>query len=370
MPKIKGDAVLKATVYKTVRALMELTCTEQFTVKLQQFMAAAKEDPKTADFACYFEREYASRPEVWAYCYRFGLKVHHNMHLEAMHRVIKHVHLQGIKVRRLDKSIHALMRFLRTKMSDRLLKLHKGKWTRHVGGIRKRHEASLSLNASSCSCLEQNLVYTVQGNNDNTYTVRQADAVPHQQKTCPLLCRDCAVCVHAFSCTCTDSALRNTICKHIHLVMRTYSPVCHFTTAAVPLTNAPMEEQNDAEISTDEPLVPDIGSEVLPASEQASLPDVSESQAIMMQITGDGQQSSDVASCIATADAAWGVVRAAMEANAAIAQTAAEYMTRLKCLVTALGTKPEVPRLPSLQMHCEPANKKAAKQRCFRSVLF
>jgi len=100
-------------------------------------------------------------------------------------------------------------------------------------------------------------------------------------------------------------------------VMRTYSPVCHFTTAAVPLTNALIEEQkknlffaqklNDAEISTDEPSVPDIGSEVLPASEQALLPDVSESQAIMMQITGDGQQSSDVASCIATADAAWGV---------------------------------------------------------------
>jgi len=152
---------------------MELTCTEQFAMKLQQFMAAAKEDPKTADFACYFEREYASRPEVWAYCHRFGLKVHHNMHLEAMHRVIEHVHLQGRKVRRLDKSIHALMRFLHTNMS---------------------HEASLSLNASSCSCLEQNLVYTVQGN-DNTYTLRQADAVPHQQKTCPLLCRDCAVCV-------------------------------------------------------------------------------------------------------------------------------------------------------------------------------
>jgi len=118
--KIKGDAVIKATVYKTVRALLELTCTEQFAVKLHQLMAAAKEDPKTADFACYFEREYASPPKVWAYCHRFGLKVHHNMHLEVMHRVIKHVHLQGRKVRRLDKSIHALMRFLHTKMSDRL----------------------------------------------------------------------------------------------------------------------------------------------------------------------------------------------------------------------------------------------------------
>ena len=64
------------------------------------------------------------------------------------------------------------------------------------------------------------------------------------------------------------------------------------------------------------------------------------------------------------------VIRAAMETDAAIVQMAAEHMPRLKCLVTALGTKSEVPRLLSLQMHCEPANKKAAKQRCFRSVLF
>ena len=126
------------------------------------------------------------------------------MHLEAMHRVIEHVHLQGRKVRRLDKSIHALMRFLRDKMSDRLLKLHKGKWTRRVGSIRKRHEASTAVQSDSCCCLEDNKVYTVPGSKDVTYTVRQAESVPHKDRTCPLMCRECDVCVHAFSCTCLD----------------------------------------------------------------------------------------------------------------------------------------------------------------------
>jgi len=50
---------------------------------------------KTCDFASYFQREYARRPEPWACSYRIGLRVHHNMHLEAMHRVLKHVHTQA-----------------------------------------------------------------------------------------------------------------------------------------------------------------------------------------------------------------------------------------------------------------------------------
>jgi len=34
--------------------------------------------------------------------------------------------MQGRKVRRMDKSIHALMQFMRSKVADRLLKIHKG----------------------------------------------------------------------------------------------------------------------------------------------------------------------------------------------------------------------------------------------------
>ena len=155
--KIKGDMQLKSSVYKTARALLELTSKDQFADKLKEFVSAAKEDIRTAEFGACFERDYAPRPEVWAYCHRLGLKVHHNMHLEAMHRVLKQVHLQGQKVRRLDKSIHALLKFLRDKMSDRLLKIHKGKWSRHTGGIRKRHQASLALGQTDVIALRKTL---------------------------------------------------------------------------------------------------------------------------------------------------------------------------------------------------------------------
>lgn len=74
---------------------MELTDPEIFNMKLQQFLCSLNDDEKTRNFGSYFEREYARRSELWAFSYRMGLRVHHNMHLEALHRVLKHVHMQG-----------------------------------------------------------------------------------------------------------------------------------------------------------------------------------------------------------------------------------------------------------------------------------
>ena len=305
--KIKGDMQLKSSVYKTARALLELTSKDQFADKLKEFVSAAKEDIRTAEFGAYFEREYAPRPEVWAYCHRLDLKVHHNMHLEAMHRVLKHVHLQGRKVCRLDKSIHALLKFLRDKMSDRLLKIHKGKWSRHTGGIRKRHQASLALGANRCSCLEENTVYTVQGTNKNVYTVRKADTLPHVNRTCPLLCRDCQVCVHGFSCSCVDSALRNTICKHIHLVVQTYNPVCSYVTGPV----APVDEcVGDDDIAADDVVeveedeIPELACETVSTGHQA-LPDVSESEAVLNQRSQQRNSNVETTQLVATVELLW-----------------------------------------------------------------
>jgi len=159
LSRVKGDRSIQAAVYKTLRSLMELPDPEVFSVKLQQFVSSLHDDEKTHDFGAYFDREYARRPELWAYSHRIGLRVHHNMHLEAMHRVLKHVHMQGRKIRRMDKSIHALMQFMRTKLADRLLKIHKGKWTKHLRDIRRRHQTSLNMGADAVTCLNANTAY-------------------------------------------------------------------------------------------------------------------------------------------------------------------------------------------------------------------
>ena len=38
--------------------------------------------------------------------------------------------------------------------------------------------------------------------------------------TCKMKCREYCICVHSYSCTCPDSLLQHTICKHVHLVAR------------------------------------------------------------------------------------------------------------------------------------------------------
>jgi len=93
------------------------------------------------------------------------------MHLEPLHRVLKHLHMNGRKVRRMDSCIHALMRLMWMKMRDRLQKLHKGKWTCHVHGIRMRHKKGVSLRSSWLTEVDPNRTYAVQGPDKVAYMV-------------------------------------------------------------------------------------------------------------------------------------------------------------------------------------------------------
>ena len=241
LAKIEGDGLLKATVYKTLRTLMEVSCQETFQEKLQQFLEALQKDKKTMAFADYFCRQYANRPELWAYCFRIGLRVHHNMHLEAMHRVLKHVHLQGRKVKRMDRSLGAVMSLLQEKNADRLLKTQRGKYTKLLLRIRERHRKGLKMNAGGVTCLQDNLQYMVPGKADQVYLVEQVDNPPHEPLTCALRCTLCGICTHSFTCTCLDSGLRNTICKHIHRVMQTVRPVLVSPPAILESDQLPIE---------------------------------------------------------------------------------------------------------------------------------
>ena len=372
LSRVKGDNALKATVYKTIRALMETADTDSFSDKLAEFLFAVHEDDRTSDFAQYFEGEYGTRTELWAYCHRLGLHVHHNMHLEAMHRVLKHVQLHGRKVRRLDKSVHALIRFLNEKMSDRLLKLHKGKWTRHLGGIRKRHCNSRAVTADMCSCLEDDTLYTVTGK-ETVYTVRQAVSLPHQSDTCPLVCTECDICVHAFSCTCKDSALRSTICKHVHAVVRLYKPRCirqpctASLAAASPLCTDRPDDGHTHEVVADV-SVPDIGGEEERVCQfTENLPDVSESQAILQHFARD-TVGKNIDFYVGKVETVWSSVRCDIASDIELAKVALEHMTKLSSIITALKSKGTNDRLPQLPETREPVNKKIAPQRYFRTT--
>lgn len=349
LSKIKGGNILKGGVYKALRTIMELSDPTIFIQRLDQFIRQCKQDEAVADFGSYIEREYAGRPQLWAYCYRMGLGIHHNMHLEALHRVLKHVHLQGRKVKRLDKSIHALMKMMRFKLNDRLSKLHKGKWTRHLLAIRKRHAANLCMSASRVTVVDDGK-FLVKGAQDEVYMVERRRSLPHPEPLCAQKCDDCQVCVHMYACNCLDGGLHMTICKHVHLVVRAST----MNTTDCELVTS-VEQWDQTEMTPHE------------SSEQPNVMNEAESETdLILKSFTQQYPAGDLDKWKALAEKQWCEIHI-MSDTADKAAAVCDQLSRVKTYLVALGNKPELPRLPPSSSR-EPANKKALHQRTFIST--
>ncbi len=75
----------------------------------------------------------------------------------------------------------------------------------------------------------------------------------HHVETCPfncsLMCCNCGVCIYMFCCTCTDALVRDTICRHIHLVIRSEGTGKHEVIQPNHSENAPTSSiQNKARL--------------------------------------------------------------------------------------------------------------------------
>ncbi|XP_049770451.1 uncharacterized protein LOC126109429 [Schistocerca cancellata] len=170
---------------------------------------------ETHSFAVYFEK-FLSQPDRWAYCYRLNAGINTNMALENLHRNLKHIYLKGKKVKRLDKGIHALMRFLNFRMRDRLIAIYRGKLTKKLSVLRVRHNESVPLSEKLVVTVSTVLWNVMSCSNTEFYSVsKNLDSC-----SCGLRCKDCDHCIHAFSCTCADSSILWNMCKHVHLVCR------------------------------------------------------------------------------------------------------------------------------------------------------
>lgn len=133
-----------------------------------------------------------------------------------MHGTIKHIYLHGKNVKRLDKAIHAIMTFVRDKLIDRLVILHKGKVTSKISDLRHRHKKSLSMSSDLVSANDDTWDVISSSQVKEIYSVRKIS----QLCECKIVCDACKACIHQYVCTCIDSAIKRNMCKHIHLVCR------------------------------------------------------------------------------------------------------------------------------------------------------
>ncbi|XP_074596218.1 uncharacterized protein LOC141851373 [Brevipalpus obovatus] len=171
--------------------------------------------------------------ETWALCYRKGLHVNTNMHLENMHRQVpgnpiihddklfcpfnsqlKHIYMDGKKVKRLDKSIQSLMDMLRDYAHRRVIKIRKGYRSSKLFAINRSHDRSLKINQPLVECSdEEGKFWCIQSTTTGTdiYEIRKGD----ENCQCQLKCKACNICLHSMTCTCPDY-FKGNLCKHLH----------------------------------------------------------------------------------------------------------------------------------------------------------
>ncbi|CAH3020775.1 unnamed protein product [Porites evermanni] len=144
-----GGLQTEVEVYKMFRTVLEQTSETLFEESLRGFIRRLSLPSKTASFRKYFEQEWVSRKQEWAYCLRVGLGINTNMFVEAFHKVFKYQYLKGKSNKRLGNLLLNLLKYVRDKTFDRLIKLTKGKVTSRLSVIHERHLRSLTLPTAS-----------------------------------------------------------------------------------------------------------------------------------------------------------------------------------------------------------------------------
>ena len=187
-----------------------------FRVLLQQFISFLNDAEER--FCKYFKEHYCNRLGQWASYLRTGTIVNTNMFVETFHRTLKVVYLQHKQNRRIDFLLHTLLKIARDKVFDQLTKLEKGKYSHRITEINKRHKSAVKMSVNIKRTDESGWMVPSERDGSVTYNIK----LLCDSCNCKLRCANCDVCIHMYSCTCIDSMLHATVCKHVHLVkMRT-----------------------------------------------------------------------------------------------------------------------------------------------------
>ena len=220
-----GDLDIEGHIYKLLRTMLEQTSEVAFQSCLDGIQRKLQSEAKASRFLAYFRKEWIPKQKHWAYCFRKGLGINTNMFVEAFHRVFKRLYLGGKVNKRVDRCLVNLMKYVRDKGFDRLVKLTKGKLSYRARNIQERHQKSQLLSTKLVSATDKENEWIVTSTNaQRNFKVNHLASSCPQIPACQLICKPCNVCVHMFCCSCPDCLITGSICKHIHLVKRHITP--------------------------------------------------------------------------------------------------------------------------------------------------
>lgn len=215
--KVKGGQSIKKLVYKKIKIVQMERDVHTFNTMLDNLINNdLLVDPNTQHFGEYIRDHYGNTTQHWAYCHRLNAGVNTNTHLERMHGIFKYFYLKGKKTKRLDKALHALENFIKSKLFDEFVSTHKGKLSKKLQTLRGKHRLYQK---------ESDKMQVLQLHSDEWLVSSTAllelynvIKVQHSCEECTLKCDWCKACIHSYVCTCLDNSIRGNMCKHIHKV--------------------------------------------------------------------------------------------------------------------------------------------------------
>lgn len=208
----------RSVVYKTLKVLLHLDDKDKFNEALSKVLADLFADSDTVNFGIYFQKYYVKRTETWAYCFRQHLGINTNMYLESVHKILKYYYLEGKKTRRLDKTIHAVMKLARDSLFNRIIKLSKNTSSLRIKHIQLAHNNSKTVTSAMITVLESNEWLVQSCSISGQEYIVQKNKSSCNISNCELKCSRCEICVHIYKCSCMDNVIKFNICKHIHAV--------------------------------------------------------------------------------------------------------------------------------------------------------
>lgn len=240
---IKDSEEQKHT-YKQLRALLEEPDKDVFLEIFSTFTREFIANEITKEFGEHFWTYYGNCYQSWANSFRADLGVDTDMHLETMHRTIEQLFMKGRTLERLDKTVHDIMQMIKSKLFDRLIGREKGKIASKLKDMQISHTKSLKMKSEMVLTKAQGCweVISTSKKPGEGYIIQQVN----DNCDCSLICEDCQVCIHKYSCTCVDSAIKWNMCKHIHLVCRFVNFDQHYGDPSYSLQIK--EEEEDCEI--------------------------------------------------------------------------------------------------------------------------
>lgn len=215
---------------KLLLELYDLSSTineEYFWQKLKDFVNS--NDKKRAKFLVYFRAHYANCTETWAYCYRMREGVDTNVYCKTAYKKFKQQFMKNEKMSEMWKGLNYLETFLKQQLSEAMLKELKGKVSRKLKILRRRHdklerqtvESDVSMHSETQWFVS--VTETVTGQNEPLVTEERIYLVEKLKNTCSdceLFCEKCQICFHEYACHCVDASIKNNMCEHIHALGR------------------------------------------------------------------------------------------------------------------------------------------------------